>query len=134
MEFNFDSEDNVKATKTPAIKVLNDVAKLWISDENVKMCRWVEDNKTLIPHPLKTDEGATIPGNIILNPRILILQRSRLLKVETKTGRILRAWVAGESKEENTCMCVRKYMILYVDEDNNQLHEVPLQLTARGRF
>ena len=58
MEFNFDSEDNVKAIKTPAIKVLNDVAKLWFSDENVQTCRWREDNETLITHPLKTVEGA----------------------------------------------------------------------------
>ena len=31
-------------------------------------------------------------------------------------------------------MCVRKYMIFFVDEDNNPLHEVPLHLTARGCF
>jgi len=31
-------------------------------------------------------------------------------------------------------MCVRNYLILFVDEDNNPLHEVPLQLTAKGCF
>jgi hypothetical protein len=31
-------------------------------------------------------------------------------------------------------MGVRKYLILFVDEDNNPLHEVPLQLTAKGCF
>ena len=31
-------------------------------------------------------------------------------------------------------MCVRKYLILFVDEDNNPLHKVPLQLTAKGCF
>ena len=50
MEFNFDSEDNMKATKTPAIKVLNDVAKIWISDENVQLCWWREDKKTDSSH------------------------------------------------------------------------------------
>jgi len=65
---------------------------------------------------------------------MLVLQRSLLLKVETNTGRILRAWIARESKEENTYMCVRKYMILFVDEDNNPLHQVPLQLTTKGCF
>jgi len=29
-------------------------------------------------------------------------------------------------------MCVRKYTTFFVHEDNNPLHEVPLQLTARG--
>ena len=85
MEFNFDREDNVKTTNIPAIKVLNDDAKMWISDLNVQMCRWREDNKTLIPHTLKTaKEGVTVPGNIILNPRMLIFQRSLLLKVRLK--------------------------------------------------
>ena len=132
MEFNFDSEDNIKMTKTPTIKVLNDDVKLWISDECAEMCKC---KGNLIPHDIKTDkEGVTIPENIIHNPRMLILQRSLLLKVETRTGRILRASIARESKEENTYMCVRMYMILSVDEDNNPLHEVPLQLTAKGCF
>jgi len=100
MEFNFDSEDNIKATKTPAIKVLNNDAKFWISDENVHLCWWREDKKALIPHTLKTEqEDVTLSGYIISNPRMLILQRSLLLKLETRTGSILRAWVAGESKE-----------------------------------
>ena len=68
-----------------AVKFLTMFAKLWISDENIQMCRWREDNKTLIPHTLKTaKEGVTVPGNIILNPRMLILLRSVLLKVRLK--------------------------------------------------
>ena len=31
-------------------------------------------------------------------------------------------------------MCARNYLILFVDEDNNPLYEVPLQLTAKGCF
>jgi len=34
MEFNFESEDNIKAAKTPFVKVLNADAKLCISNEN----------------------------------------------------------------------------------------------------
>jgi len=132
MEFNFDSEHNIKVTKAPSIKVLNADAKLWISNESAEICKW---KGALVPHDIKTTiEGITIPGNIIHNPRMIILQRSLLLKVETKTGRILRSWIAKESKEENTYMCVRKYLILFVDENNNPLHEVPLQLTAKGCF
>ena len=132
MDFEFDSEDNIKRAKTPSIKVLNDDAKLWISDQCVEMCKW---KGNLVPYSLKTDkEDVIISRNIIPNPRMLILQRSFLLKVETKTDRILRAWIAKESKEKNTYACVRKYMILFVDEDNNPLHEVPVQLTANGCF
>ena len=132
MEFNFDSEDNVKAIKTPAIKVLNGDAKLWICDDNVQLCRWREDNKNLIYHSLKTVEEDTISGKIILNPRILILQRSRLLKVEINTERIVKVWARDDKNEIH--YCVRKYMILFVDENNNPLHEIPVQLTAKGCF
>jgi len=65
---------------------------------------------------------------------MLILQRSLLSKVEVKTGRVLRAWLAKEGKDENTCACVRKCMLLFADRDNNPLHEGPLQLTAKGCF
>jgi len=100
MEFNFVSENNIKAAKTPSVKVLNDDAKLWISDECVEICKW---KGNLIPQDIETaKEGVTVVGNIIPNPRMLMLQRSLLLKVETKTGRILRAWIANESKEGDT--------------------------------
>ena len=68
----------------------------------------------MIPHTLKTEqEDVTLSGYIISNPRILILQRSLLLKVETRTGRILRAWVAGESKEENTYVCQKVHGLVF---------------------
>ena len=67
------------------------------------MCKWEGD---LIPHNIKTDrEGVTITGNIIPNTRMLIIQRTHLLKVETKTGSILRAWIAKETKKK-THICV----------------------------
>lgn len=30
--------------------------------------------------------------------------------------------------------CVTKYLISFVDQDNNPLHEIPVQLTAKGCF
>jgi len=69
------------------------------------MCKW---KGNLIPHDIETaKEGVTIVGNIIPNPRMLIFQRSMLLKVETKTGRILRACIANKSKEGDTYACAR---------------------------
>jgi len=84
---------------------------------------------------VKTDkEGFAIPGNIIPNPKIFIFQRLLLLRVETETGHIVRAWIANESKVGDTYACVTKHLILFVDEENNTLHEIPLQLTAKGCF
>jgi hypothetical protein len=132
MEFNFDSEDNIKATKTPSVKVLNDDGQLWISNECVEICKW---KGASCPHDIKTDkEGVTIPVNIIHKPRMIILQRSLLLKVETRTGRILRTWITKKQERKHIYVCVRKYLIFIVDEDNNPLHEVPVQLTAKECF
>jgi len=45
MEFNFDDENNIKTSKTPSVKVLNDKGLLWISDECAKICEWkLNDN------------------------------------------------------------------------------------------
>jgi len=128
MEFDFDSENNINTTKTPSIKVLNDEAKLWISDECAEICGWKLGG---IPHNIKIKKG--VSGSTIYKPWMLILQRSSLLKVETNTGRIIKVWTSADKKDE-TNGCVRKYMILFVDQDNNPLHEVPIQLTARGCF
>jgi hypothetical protein len=102
MEFNFDSEEHITRAKTPSIKVLNDEAKLWISDECAEICEWKLNG---IPHDIKAEKGV-ISGNIINNPRMLILQRSSLLKVETKTGRIVKVW-SRENKKDETYTCVR---------------------------
>jgi hypothetical protein len=150
MDFNFDSDVNIKTSKTPSVKPINkDIidpngAGLWIANENAGNCGWIKNSAgeylNTIPYSIKTDkvneEGLdiVIPGRVIVNPRMLILQRSLLLKVVTKTGRILRAWIANESKEGDMYACVRKYMILFVDQDNNPLHKIPVQLTARGCF
>ncbi|MCL2287832.1 MAG: hypothetical protein FWC33_01435, partial [Candidatus Bathyarchaeota archaeon] len=86
MDFNFDSEDNINTTKTPSIKVLKDKAMLWISDECAEICGRKLDG-TL--HYIETEKGV-VSGSIINKPRMLILQRSSLLKVETSTGRIVK--------------------------------------------
>jgi len=96
MAFNFDREEHITTAKTPFIKVLNDEAKLWISDECAEICEWKLDG---IPHDIKTEKVA-ISGNIIYNPRMLILQHSSLLKVETETGRIVKVWSSKDKKDE----------------------------------
>ena len=129
MEFDFNSESNIYTAKTPSIKVLNDEAELWISDECADICGWKLNG---IPHDIKSEKG-TVSGSIIHNPQMLILQRSSLLKVEISTGRIVKVWTSRDRKDE-TYVCVRKYLILLVDQDNNPLHEIHVQLTARGCF
>jgi hypothetical protein len=113
MEFNFDNDVNIKTTTTPSVKIINNGiidsngAVLWIADENAEICRWKKNSAghylNTIPY-IKTDK--VILGRVVVNPRMLILQRSLLLKVVAKIGRILRAWMATERME--VCMLVLK--------------------------
>jgi hypothetical protein len=45
----------------------------------------------------------------------------------------VKVWTSKNKKDE-TYTCVRKYLILFVDQDNNPLHKILVQLTARGCF
>jgi hypothetical protein len=111
MEFNFDNDENIETTKTPSVKAINNEiidpngknigAGLWIANENAGICRWKKNclptcstschhhYKNTIPY-ITTNKMNEIPGKIILNPQMLILQCPLLLKVVAKTGRILR--------------------------------------------
>ena len=64
---------------------------------------------------------------------MLMIKRSLSLKVEAKTGRILITWIAKESKGD-TYTCVRKYMILLLDENNNPLQEILYSLLREFLF
>jgi len=96
MEFNFDNECNITTAKTPSVEVLNGKGKLWISDVCAEICEWKLDG---ISRDIKTEKGV-ISGNIIYNPRMLILQRSSLSKVETKSGLIVKVCTSKDKKDK----------------------------------
>lgn len=163
LQFDFDSDENISVTKTPAVKALTAardedyIGGIWIAHENADVCKWKKscpdpDNcldcthfknttphkiATTTPNPSKPSQFIFIKGCLIENPRIIILQRSHLLKAEKKNGMlsIVRKWRKEDGQDkERKCFCIRRYLILFLDEDNNPLHEVPLQLTAKGCF
>jgi hypothetical protein len=168
-EFNFDSDENRTAAKTPALKAIGGGIKdktgkiigagLWMAHENAEICQWekeclencnyscMEHLKGIIPHNVDTkkvdDEGhdVVIHGSVILKPRMLIIGRSPLLKINDETGYTVDVWVKGDNQfkkldGKNLYACVRRYFIVFVDENNVPLHNPnqPIQLTARGYF
>jgi hypothetical protein len=168
-QFDFDSDDNKTSTKTPSLKAIGGGIKdrsgkpfgagLWLANENAEVCGWekqctekcdfscMEHLKGMIPHGIdtkKVDEeqnDIVIPGNVILNPRMLVIGRSPLLKLDQKSGYVVGEWVKGDGeKKTNTgdkmFACARRYFLIMVDEKNIPLHNVdqPIQLTARGYF
>lgn len=155
MAFNFDSETNVVVNKIPSAKAINKKfcknkgAGLWIADDNMQSCGW---RKTCEPdcddvcnehyygtarHVISAAED-DIEGRGILNPRICVIRRTNLLRLNDK-GKFMGNWVKGdgEKKDENgkkKFTCARRYLLVFVDEKNKPLHEDPIQLTAKGTF
>lgn len=167
-EFNFDSESNKISTKTPAIKAIGGGIKdpsgkvvgagLWIANENAEICEWkkncldtcdfscMKHLRSVIPHEVDTkrvEKGVdiVIAGNVIVNPRMLIIGRSPLLKINEESGFTIGIWNKGDnqfkkSDGKNLYTCIRRYFIIFLDENNLPLHNIeqPIQLTARGYF
>lgn len=153
--FNFDSEKNFNSAKIPAAKAINKqfckkkgAAGLWIADDNMVSCGW---KKTCVgcendccdhyigtsPHIIQTSDDE-ISGRGIINPRILIIKRTGLLKL-TEKGRYMGQWKKGdgEIKDElgnKKYTCVRRYLLLFLDDENKPLHTEAIQLTAKGTF
>lgn len=169
IEFNFDSDENRTSAKIPSIKAIGGGVKdktgkiigagLWIAHENAEICQWkkecldtceyscMEHLKGVIPHGVDTkrvdDDGSDviIQGSVILKPKMLIIGRSPLLKINEETGYTVDTWIKGDnqfkrSDGKNLYACVRRYFIIFVDENNVPLHnpDQPIQLTARGYF
>lgn len=135
-------------------------AGLWMAHENAEICQWKKDCtdtcdyscmdhlKGMTYHGVDTkkvdDDGndIIIPGSVILKPRMLVIGRSPLLKISEDSGYTVGVWVKGDNRfkgpdgKKNLYACVRRYFIIFVDEDNKPLHDInqPIQLTARGYF
>ena len=154
--FNFDSETNVINNRTPSLKAINKnfckkkgAAGLWIANDNIEACGWKKNcqddcESDCSDHYVNTAQhivqGAEdeIEGRGILNTRMLILRRTKLIRLTDK-GQFSGFWVKGdgEIKDETgkkKYTCARRYLVFFVDEQNNTLHTDPIQLTAKGTF
>lgn len=140
-EFDYTSTTNAKSTKTPSLKAINTTAELWMACENAEICGWVKDCecedgcshfKNTKPHNLESPASGVINGCVLINPRLLVIGRSPLLKVDKSTSYTVGEWVKGENKKLYDC--VRRFLIICLDEENKPLNKVPLQLSAKGHF
>jgi hypothetical protein len=157
-EFNFNSEAHWGGAKTPSIKALNHPAALWLADDNADIARWrttctAECPKGCTAHYVNTKfhgidlskwgkltdsgEPLIISGRIIDTARgvtsMLIINRSPLLLISKDTkNNYTQDWYKGYNKD--LFQCIRRYLVLFLDEERQPLHEIPLQLTAKGYF
>lgn len=152
--FNFDSETNIVSTKIPSVKAINKyfcgkrgAAGLWIADDNMLSCEWKKSCKDCqddcVDHFIKTEKHCVtsldgeISGRGIVNPRINVLRRTELLRM--CNGKIEGKWIKGDGDVTDEhgirkYTCVRRYLLVFMDENNKPLHTTPIQLTAKGTF
>lgn len=147
--FNFDDDSNVIRKSTPSAKAINKAfcgqkgqAGIWISKDNMAACNWREDKNggyaNTKPHTVKGTEE-DIEGCGVINPRIIVIRRTPLFRLNTSNGRIGGLWVKGDNdivdaQGVKQYTCARRYLIVFVDEDNKPLHDTPIQLTSKGYF
>lgn len=157
VDFDFDSETNIVSTKIPSAKSINknfcgkkNAAGIWISHENMIAADWSKNcsnqctkfcTKHFINtsvHIVSTTSGEEIFGCGIENPKICVLRRSQLIRLDSK-GVYKGSWRKGDGefkdeKGEKKYTCARRFLMLFIDENNKLLHKNPIQLTAKGVF
>ncbi len=161
MAFSFDSESNFTSNITPSAKPINtnfcgrDEGGLWISDENMLKINWrknCDKNCALdcVEHFVNTEyHGVTtnsrdvnnrkilVSGRGIQNVAICIVRRSKLLRFIGSQYDGL--WEKGDGLITNEfgCRkytCKRKYVLVFLDENNQPLHESFVLLSTNGTF
>lgn len=138
--FDFDSAQHKAYDKTPAAKSIASPAGIWIAYENQQLAGWYEgkeleggrEYKVLTKKLDENDEKIGIPGVIYRQPRMLVIGRSPLLYAIDK--KVIGVWRKDEGLDKNSYKFGRRYMVIFVDAQNQPLHIAPVQITAWGVF
>lgn len=130
--------------RLPSCKSINEPkAGLFIANDNMKLAGWrleAEDVgehwelKTATEDPI-TKQFRTIPGRLIVSPRLLVL-RGQMLKMNVVTHYCEGLWKKDDSvpREDRKAYCCKRFLIYFVDSDGIPYHSEPIQLTAKGNF
>lgn len=150
-------------SRQPAIKVINveSPVGLWVAADNMELAGWNPEGDMssvgAIPHKVKTKDIASdgkgfvyIDGFLITKPRIVVINESPLLgclindpdpkKKEKINKEFTGVWEkdyefpAGYTKTTHSYKAITMYLLWLLDANNQPLHSVPLQLSARGNF
>lgn len=138
--FDFDSTEHKAYEKTPAAKSISSPAGIWIAYENQQLAGWYEgkeleggkEYKVLTNKLDENDEKIGIPGVIYRQPRMLVIGRSPLLYGSDR--KVIGVWRKDEGLDKKAYKFARRYMVIFVDAQNQPLHIAPVQITAWGVF
>ena len=129
-------EFNGETTSLPFAQIVNEKRKsdcgFFVTVDNLMAADW------LLPaeqeyHTATWGNGEESEGLIIQNPRLLILAQSPLFMVERGTGLNLGVYDASFYRRLKSEVVLKaKYLIYFVDEQNQLRHNMPMQISLKG--
>jgi hypothetical protein len=130
------SEFNAETTSYPFAQVLNEKHKsesgFFVSVENLGAADWQLPSEQQF-HSATWRSGEQTQGILIPNPRLLVLAHSPLFMSERATGLNLGAYDSEYYRQHKQEVVLKtKYLVYFVDEQNQLLHNLPMQLTMKG--
>lgn len=123
-------------TSLPFAQVLNEKRKsdcgFFITVDNLGAADWQLQQHQQF-HTATWGSGEESEGLLIQSPRLIILAQSPLFMVERSTGLNLGAYDPDFYRRAKSDMVLKtKYLVYFVDDQNQLRHSVPMQLTMKG--
>ena len=140
--------ENEKTAGLPSIKVINSPPfGFWIADDNRSKCAVLDDetfDRMSQAHSIFAG-AKEITGRIFKKPRFVIFRFSPLIErldlsadkkfLMAQSLPYVRDFQKREGQEKSQYYFpCRMYLVYLLDDENNFLHEIPIQLTAKGCF
>lgn len=130
------SEFDEEITLFPYAQVINEKRKsdcgFFITVDNMSAADWILATDQQY-HTATWGNGEETQGLLIQNPRLIILLQSPLLMFERSTGLNLGAYESNYyRRNKSTVVLKTKYLVYFVDEQNQPRHTIPMQLTMKG--
>jgi len=124
------------STSYAHIQVLNDKsidnAGLFITQENADATGF-EPSPSWMSHSHTFESGAVATGYRCITPRMVVVRQGPLL-MGFSEGKPNTRLYNGDTYDKDTMSASRKFLLFLVDDDNQPMHRVPLQFTAKGTF
>ncbi len=120
----------------PYAQVLNEKSTsdsgFFITTDNLATADWqLPQNQQF--HQQTWHSGEKTMGLLIHHPRLIILAQSPMLMFERSSGLNLGVYNAERYRQSKASIVLKtKYLVYFVDENNQLRHQLPMQLTMKG--
>lgn len=122
----------------PYCKFINTKAGVFIADDCMQSAEFIKPING-VAYQLETqtynekNEPLMVPGILCDRPRMIILRRTALLRYDKEKQKVDALWLKPRDDVlKPRVQAIKKYLVMFVDEENKFLHKKPIQLTLKG--